>query len=104
MKFKLFIAVFTVFTLILGSFNIAYAANGGGRHKSVTQVEGKVVNVIQDEEGTNIMMRIGRFFKSIYVPRSNKNQDVTDKAIEAQRTQKTLKVITGSETKAEVVQ
>lgn len=76
-------------TLVLATLAVNQEANA-----KLTQLhEGQVLNVIQDEEGTNIVMKVGEAFKSIYVPRSNKNESITQKAFEALRTKRNFKVM-----------
>lgn len=61
--------------------------------KAGVSYEGQVVNVVPDEEGTNVMMKVkSGEFKSIYIPRSNANTEATQKAIEALRTKRNLKL------------
>lgn len=78
---------FALLTLLLatfGSHHVAFAS---------LSYEGQVVNVVPDEEGTNVMMKVkGGEFKSLYIPRSNSNTGVTQKAIDAYRTKRNIKL------------
>ena len=75
-----------VLTLVLVSFSTLQAT-------ATMSFEGQVVNVVPDEEGMNVMMKgNGGEFKSMYIPRSNSNTGVTQKAIDALRTKRNIKL------------
>ncbi len=77
------LAALTLLLAVLGTFQPAQAFS----------LEGQVVNVVQDEEGANVMMDVGGgSFKSIYIPRSNANTGVTQKALDALSTKSKLKI------------
>lgn len=75
-----------VLTLVLIGFSTQPAA-------AVMSFEGQVVNVVPDEEGMNVMMKgRGGDYKSMYIPRSNSNTGVTQKAIDALRSKRNIKL------------
>lgn len=75
-----------VLTLLLATFGTHHALAG-------LSYEGQVVNVVPDEEGTNVMMKVkGGEFKSLYIPRSNSNTGVTQKAIDAFHSKRNIKL------------
>lgn len=81
------LALFTLLLATLVTYNVANAT------LMKASYEGQVVNVIPDEEGTNVMMKVkGGEFKALYIPRSNSNIGVTQKAIDAFRTKRHLKI------------
>lgn len=81
---KRVLALLTLLMTTLGSYHAAEAK---------ISLEGQVVNVVQDEEGANVMMQVdGGLFKSIYIPRSNSNTGVTEQALDALRTKKSIKL------------
>lgn len=74
-------------TLLLATFGTHQVA------LATLSYEGQVVNVVPDEEGTNVMMKVkGGEFKSLYIPRSNSNTGVTQKAIDAFHSKRNLKL------------
>lgn len=81
------LALLTLLLATLVTYNVANA--------TLTKVsyEGEVVNVVPDEEGTNVMMKVkGGEFKSLYIPRSNSNTGITQKAIDAMQTKRNIKL------------
>jgi P pilus assembly chaperone PapD len=78
------LAALTLLLAVLGTFQSVQAG---------ISIEGQVVNVVQDEEGANVMMQLGSgAFKSIYIPRSNSNTGVTEKAFDALRTKRNFRL------------
>lgn len=81
--------ILAAITLLVATFAMHSEAIAAFSKRSY---EGQVINVVPDEEGTNIMMKVDGEFHSIYIPRSNSNEALSQKAIDAQRTKTNFKV------------
>lgn len=81
--------ILAAITMLVATLTIHSEATAAFSKRSY---EGQVINIVPDEEGTNIMMKVDGEFHSIYIPRSNFNETLNQKAIEAQRTKTNFKV------------
>lgn len=87
MKLKILISV-----LMFGFFIFLNIQNAQASTADHGLDQGYVVNVATDEEGTNLILKQGNQFKSIYLPRSQQNSEIAEQALKAQKQNTVFKI------------
>lgn len=100
MTLRILVLLISVFSMVLATFQTAHAANGYFTKRSIytkqlNYIEGQVVNIAHDEEGSTISIKTSDgSIRPVYVPRARANESIIERAIEAQKTKTLFRIST----------